>query len=174
MDILRNNTNTDEQQRLLKTNLTQISARLENTLNKLKAPNLDTRINLVDCNEWMDRLENQYRTNSKINFSRDIESNIPVPIDLFDSVSDNLLNNALRKESAHSIDIRLLSSNEIILLSICDDGDAIKPEIESDIFNQPVSSGSGMGIGLYQSSIMASAFNFELELSQNETGEGLF
>ena len=174
LDILRNDTNASVQQQLLQANLTQISSRLENTLNKLKAPKLDTRINLVGCNEWMDRLANQYRTNSRLSFSRDIESNIPVPIDLFDSVVDNLINNALRKSSAHLIKIRLLSNKEMTLLSICDDGNAIKADIEADIFNQPVSSGSGMGIGLYQSSIMASAFNFELELSQNETGKVCF
>jgi hypothetical protein len=37
-----------------------------------------------------------------------------------------------------------------------------------------VSSGSGMGIGLYQSTIMARAFNFELELSQNDEGRVCF
>ena len=37
-----------------------------------------------------------------------------------------------------------------------------------------MSSGSGMGIGLYQSAIMAHAFNYELELSQNEAGRVCF
>jgi hypothetical protein len=31
-----------------------------------------------------------------------------------------------------------------------------------------------MGIGLYQSAIMAQAFHFQLELSQNETGRVCF
>jgi hypothetical protein len=31
-----------------------------------------------------------------------------------------------------------------------------------------------MGIGLYQSTIMARAFNFELELSQNDEGRVCF
>jgi hypothetical protein len=31
-----------------------------------------------------------------------------------------------------------------------------------------------MGIGLYQASIMAHAFNYELELSQNERGRVCF
>jgi len=31
-----------------------------------------------------------------------------------------------------------------------------------------------MGIGLYQSAIMAHAFNYELELSQNERGRVCF
>jgi len=174
LDILKDDSNTGDQQKLLQANLTQINNRLESTLDKLRAPKLDARINLIDCNEWMARLEDQYHTDSRLEFSRDIESDIPVPVDLFNSVVDNLINNALRKTSAHQIKVRLLSNKEMTLLSVCDNGNAIKAEIEADIFKQPVSSGSGMGIGLYQSSIMASAFNFELELSQNETGKVCF
>ena len=70
--------------------------------------------------------------------------------------------------------MRLLSSNDIIVLSVCDDGESISPNIENSLFSKPVSSGSGMGIGLYQSAIMAQAFNFELELSQNEHGRVCF
>lgn len=174
LDILREDSDSKEQQKLLRTNLTQISNRLESTLDKLKTPKLDTRINLVGCREWMVQLEGRHHTNQKLLFSSDIETIVPVPADLFDSVADNLINNALRKKATHKIKVRLFSNNDIILLSICDDGDAVSPEIEADIFKKPVSSGSGMGIGLYQSAIMASAFNFELELSQNETGKVCF
>jgi sensor histidine kinase regulating citrate/malate metabolism len=72
------------------------------------------------------------------------------------------------------VELRLLSNADIILLSVCDDGEAISAEIESSLFTRPVSSGSGMGIGLYQSAIMAHAFNYELELSQNEPGRVCF
>jgi sensor histidine kinase regulating citrate/malate metabolism len=95
-------------------------------------------------------------------------------LDLFDSVAENLINNALKKSESTQVDLRLLSSNDIIVLSICDDGDPIESEIESSLFAQPVSSGSGMGIGLYQAAIMAHAFQYELELSQNEKGRVCF
>ena len=61
-----------------------------------------------------------------------------------------------------------------MVLSVCDDGTEIATEIEENLFVHPVSSGSGMGIGLYQSAIMARAFNYELELSQNESGRVCF
>jgi sensor histidine kinase regulating citrate/malate metabolism len=85
-----------------------------------------------------------------------------------------LINNALNKPGVTQIDVRLLSTTDIIVLSVCDNGVEIEPEIENSLFMQPVSSGSGMGIGLYQSAIMAHAFNYELELSQNETGRVCF
>jgi hypothetical protein len=168
IEILDMEQETEKSKKLLQTNLARIGVRLESTLNKLKAPKLDTQVNLVDCNRWIKRIAKQHNANERMHFHRDIEDNIAVPIDLFDSVADNLINNALKKESVKRIDVRLLSSKDVILLSICDDGEAIPSEIEKNLFTQPVSSGSGMGIGLYQSAIMAQAFNYELELSQND------
>ena len=174
MEILWADSNTSDQHKLLQSNLTQISERLESTLNKLKAPSLDSQVNLVDCQKWMDALEIRYRNVKKLRIHRDIEEIISLPMELFDSVVDNLINNALKKESSQHIDVRLHSNKDVILLSVCDDGNAVNPEIEAGLFIQPVSSGSGMGIGLYQSAIMAGTFNFQLELGQNETGKVCF
>ncbi len=174
LDILDMEKEDPGSQQLLQTNLRQLGERLESTLNKLKAPRLNTQINFVDCEKWMARLSEQYASNARLEFHSDIENNVVLPLDLFDSVIDNLINNALKKPSASRIEVRLLSSNEVILLSVCDNGDALESEIEKSLFTQPVSSGSGMGIGLYQAAIMATAFNFELELSQNEAGRVCF
>ena len=174
LDILEMDDENTQSQKLLQTNLRQIGTRLESTLNKLKAPKLNTRVSLVDCRQWMYRIRKQHNANQRIHFHADIENNIPIPVDLFDSVAENLINNALKKSPTTRIDLRLLSDQEIIILSICDDGDAIESEIESSLFLQPVSSGSGMGIGLYQASIMAQAFQYQLELSQNERGRVCF
>ncbi len=174
LDILDMEQKTEESQQLLQTNLRQIGERLESTLNKLRAPRLNTQISLVDCEQWIERIDKLHNANERLHVHRDIEHNVPLPVDLFDSVAENLINNALKKTSATRVDLRLLSTREIIVLSVCDDGDAIEPEIEENLFQQPVSSGSGMGIGLYQAAIMAHAFNYELELSQNEPGRVCF
>ena len=174
LSILETDNDTTDSQMLLQTNLNQIGTRLENTLHKLRAPALNTKIVLADCKHWSERIRQQYRSDKRVHFHSDIENNINLPVDLFDSVIDNLLNNALKKSSVSRVDVRLLSSREIIVLSVCDDGDAVEPEIEDNLFTQPVSSGSGMGIGLYQSAIMALTFDFELELSQNERGRVCF
>ena len=174
LSILEADVDSTESQILLQTNLNQIGARLENTLHKLRAPALNTKIVLVDCKHWSERIRQQYHSDNRLHFHSDIENNINLPVDLFDSVIENLLNNALKKSSVSRVDVRLLSSKEIIVLSVCDDGEAVEPEIENSLFAQPVSSGSGMGIGLYQSAIMALAFDFELELSQNEPGRVCF
>ena len=87
---------------------------------------------------------------------------------------ENLVNNALRKASARKIQVTLRSSDEMISLSVCDDGIAVEENIEETLFKQPASSGSGMGIGLYQAAIMAHTFDFELKLDQNESGRVCF
>ena len=174
IDILAMDKDSQNSQQLLQANLKQIGTRLENTLNKLKAPKLDTQVQLVDCHKWIKRIGKQHNANERMHFHSDIDNNVTLPIDLFDSVAENLINNALKKTSAKRIDVRLLSNSDVIILSVCDDGDAISAEIEKNLFAQPVSSGSGMGIGLYQSAIMALAFNYELELSQNERGRVCF
>ena len=174
LDILEMDNDTPTSQKLLESNLKQIGARLQSTLDKLRAPRLNTHISQVDCHKWMERLQKQHGTNTRISLHSDIENNLVVPVDLFDSVAENLINNALKKPSAITIELRLLSSNDTILLSVCDDGEPISPDIENSLFSKPVSSGSGMGIGLYQSAIMARAFNFELALSQNEHGRVCF
>jgi nitrogen-specific signal transduction histidine kinase len=174
LDIIDMARDTPEAQKLLQSNLKQIGERLQNTLEKLRAPGLNTHISLVDCNKWLERIEKQHNANARMFFDSDINNNLVLPVDLFDSVADNLINNALKKTSATRVEVRLMSSDDIILLSICDDGEAISAEIESNLFTKPVSSGSGMGIGLYQSAIMAHAFNYELELSQNEEGRVCF
>lgn len=174
LSILDRDSDTTESEQLLQANLNQIGTRLESTLHKLKAPALNTQIVLVDCKSWIKRISKQYRSNKQLKFHNDIDNNVNLPIDLFDSVIENLLNNAMKKPSASQIDVRLMSSENIVVLSVCDNGDAIEAEIEEHLFTQPISSGSGMGIGLYQSAIMAIAFNYELELSQNEPGRVCF
>jgi signal transduction histidine kinase len=174
LDILDMDEDSTQSQLLLQSNLNQIGSRLESTLAKLRAPKLNTQVNLVNCRQWMERIGKRHNANKRIHFHADIDNNITLPVDLFDSVAENLINNALKKSASTQVELRLLSDNEIILLSICDDGEAIESEIENNLFTQPVSSGSGMGIGLYQSAIMAQAFQYELELSQNERGRVCF
>ncbi len=174
LDILSLNKTSERQQELLQLNLNQISTRLENTLNRLKAPDMDTQIKLLNCELWMDKLAAAHQSNPRILIQREIDNNITLPVDLFDNVVENLVNNALRKASARQIRVTLRSSDGAISLSVCDDGIAVEESIEENLFKQPTSSGSGMGIGLYQAAIMAHTFGFELKLDHNESGRVCF
>ena len=87
---------------------------------------------------------------------------------------NNLLTNALNKTSTGSVVIDVISNNDMILITVCDDGEKMNEELENELFNKPVSSGQGMGIGLYQSAFMARTFNYELELANNQSGKVCF
>jgi len=174
LNILELNQDSLKHQKLLQTNLTHISARLESTLDRLKAPELGTQIKLVECSQWIEKLETEHESNSRITIHSDIENNIPLPVDLFDSVIDNLINNALRKPSVKAVVIRLACNAKTMKLSVCDDGTPVAENIVDTLFKQHIKDGSGMGIGLYQAAIMAHTFGFELELSRNESGKVCF
>ena len=159
--------------KLLQQNLNQISNRLESTLEKLKAPELSTSYQLVSIAQW---LENFKAINSQpvVKYRSDIKTSHAIPPELFDSVINNLLSNALSKSNTNNIIVDVTSNLEMIVVTVCDDGKSMDTDVENKLFNQPVSSGQGMGIGLYQSAFMARAFNYELELANNQEGKVCF
>jgi len=59
-------------------------------------------------------------------------------------------------------------------VTVCDNGAMIDKKLEGQLLTKPVSSGQGMGIGLYQSAILARTFNYELDLANNEEGKVCF
>ena len=158
---------------LLQQNLTQISTRLESTLEKLKAPELSTSIKFQTLAEWVALFKREHAL-PQITYQSEISENHTIPPDLFDSVINNLLTNALNKTSTGSVIIDVISNNDMIVITVCDDGEKMHEELENELFNKPVSSGQGMGIGLYQSAFMARTFNYELELANNQSGKVCF
>ena len=99
-----------------------------------------------------------------------------IPRVLFDSVADNLLQNALAKREAETgVRIRVtLACGERIALRVRDTGQAVPPELAPTLLRAPVVSGSGLGIGLYQAARQAEASGYLLELKENRDGEVCF
>lgn len=159
--------------RLLHQNLNQISHRLESTLAKLKAPELSTSIKYVSISEWVNNFTDS-QTQNKVTYHADISVEHPIPPELFDSVINNLLVNALNKKETTEVIVDITANLEMIVITVCDNGNPVQEELESQLFNKPVSSGRGMGIGLYQSAFMARTFNYELELANNQPGKVCF
>ncbi|MCP4075745.1 MAG: HAMP domain-containing histidine kinase [Gammaproteobacteria bacterium] len=159
--------------KLLQQNLNQISNRLESTLEKLKAPELSTSYQFVDIEKWLENFKS-INSQSSVEYHSDIKVSHAIPPELFESVINNLLSNALSKTDTKNIIVDVISNLEMIVVTVCDDGKSMDVDVENKLFNQPVSSGQGMGIGLYQSAFMARAFNYELELANNQEGKVCF
>ena len=163
---------------LMQRQLPQIAQRLQITLDKLGNDVKSSRVERTDALAWWDALKQRFG-HEIISFS---ESDLPaggkLPVELFESVGENLLQNALQKRRVQpnvSISASLRWRESGYSLSVCDDGDAVVDAIAGHLFDVPVSSSSvGFGVGLYQASRFAQQHGHELRLGSNETGKVCF
>jgi signal transduction histidine kinase len=163
---------TPEALALLRRQLPAITQRLAATLDKLQRPAAD-RDARVRPAEWWEALQRQYQ-GSGVEFSQSgPPSDAEVPRALFDSVADNLLQNALAKRAGQrGIAVRAeLSGGATPALRVCDSGSAVPAEVERLLLRAPVPSDRGLGIGLFQAARQAQAAGYKLTLETNRDGE---
>jgi hypothetical protein len=156
---------------LLRRQLPAVTQRLAATLDKLQRPVAedDTR---VPAAEWWGGILRQYQDRG-IAFSASTLEADEVPRALFDSVADNLLQNALAKRSAEPavrVSAELSAAGAAPRLRVCDTGRAVPPEIAGALLRAPVRSNNGLGIGLFQAARQAQASGYELVLEANRDG----
>jgi signal transduction histidine kinase len=165
-----------ETQRLLQGQMPHLTQRLKRTLDKLQKPT-EFSYSHVPVNLWWSNLTARYRK-SKIEFSSQIETdNRLIPEDLFDNLLENILQNALNKrkrEPTLKISVLLIVNKRGLQLSVCDDGSAIPEKIAQQLFNEPVASRDGFGIGLYQAVKQLAHTGYQLNLGENVEGEVCF
>ena len=149
--------------------------RLQSALDKLQAPGT--------IGNTMGSLEGWWEAMQIRNLAHDIEfvaklhKDKEIPLEGFDSIVENLLENARFKrqiETGLSIEVTLSSDDEGIQLRVSDDGSAIPPNLAESLFSAPLDSQSGLGVGLYQAAQQAEQMGFALTLCSNETGSVCF
>lgn len=159
-------------QSLMQRQLPQMAKRLEITLDKLKSPTHTADRKEIMAREWWRNLNNRYGRDG-INFQvDDANASAWLPQELFDSVADNLIQNALRKrlqESALHIRVDLVTTTNISL-TVCDTGSSAAEEVTEKLFHAPVSTHDGLGIGLYQAAKQAGEIGYRLRLRDNREG----
>ena len=101
---------------------------------------------------------------------------LKLPAELFDSVADNLIENALGKAAAgRRVRVTVtFSPARGGTLTVCDTGPAVPKTIAEQLFNSPVSSQTGLGVALYQSGRQATQLGYRLALAANEPGTVCF
>jgi signal transduction histidine kinase len=162
-------------QGLMQRQLPQITQRLQSTLDKLRAPATADKTR-VDAAAWWDGLRNRY-SRSAISFSASGLDGASLPADLFDSVADNLIQNALAKSIGRArveVTVELAWSDGNVRLRVGDTGAAVPDSVARQLFGAPVPSQTGLGIGLYQAARQATTHGFVLTLLQNEQGGVVF
>ena len=160
---------------LIQRQLPQIAQRLATTLEKLTAA-WPAATAQISAGAWWESLKQRY-AHGEIAFSGDdAMAGLNLPGELFDSVAENLLQNALVKAQQHpglriSVAFQPVAGGRI---TICDTGMAIPQALAARLFATPVPSQNGLGIGLYQAAKQAEQLGYQLTLANNTDGRVCF
>jgi len=162
-------------QALIRRQLPAITQRLQATLDKLQHPSADDSPP-VPLRDWWETLSRQYQGQNLEFAAADIDAQAQVPKALFDSVADNLLQNAIAKRAAGN-DLRIrvsVQAGERIELRVQDSGAAVPADVAGSLLAAPVRSSTGLGIGLYQAARLAEKSGYALALAENRDGAVCF
>jgi signal transduction histidine kinase len=161
--------------RLLQRQLPQVTRRLQGTLDKLsRGPEGGPETG--PAQGWWRELQQRYAHEGVVFETSGLPATAQIPVELFDSVAENLLQNALSKRRMHpglSIHARL-DWDGTATLSVCDDGEKVPESLAGRLFVAPVPSSNGLGVGLYQAGRMAAGRGYQLSLDSNRAGHVCF
>lgn len=164
-------------QALMQRQLPQMTQRLQSTLEKLQSPTEKVESTSVPVILWWKELQQRYSGGDTVAFTAsDLDGRRAVPKDLFDSVAENFIQNALQKRRQQpGLNISVhLACGETAQLTVCDDGTAIPQEKAARLLSAPVRSDWGLGIGLYQAARQAEQLGYRLTISENREGRVCF
>ncbi len=165
-----------EKVKVLTKQMPLLTQRLNTTLEKLRAPVSLKQAASGSLLHWWNQLQLRY-TGRHIEFKADIENDMDIPVDIFTTVIENLLDNARNKrirEPGLKIFVALTYTGKQLHLSVTDTGSAIDPQVYPHLFKEVVSSNDGFGIGLYQSYELAKSQGYELKIDKNNDGHVCF
>jgi signal transduction histidine kinase len=160
---------------LVQRQLPQVTQRLQGTLDKLNEGH-NAVSESAPALQWWRTLQQRYAHEAIVFESSDVLAETQVPVELFDSVVDNFLQNALTKRRAagHTrIQVALIGEPGCVL-RVCDDGQALSEYLVRRLFTAPVASAHGFGVGLYQAARHAQAHGYEVALASNVDGKVCF
>jgi len=160
---------------LISKQLPVLTQRLQNTLDKLQTKT-DTGKSFTQMDIWWTELQSRYH-GREIKFIGKTSPNISIDTDVFNTVLENLLENARSKRRTRpktEIITSIRLKNNKVIITVCDDGDPIPASRSSKLFKQILPSKDGYGIGLYQSAQLAEKNGYQLELINNEPSRVCF
>jgi len=165
-----------ELQALMQRQLPQITQRLQVTLDKLQAPARAESVHHAEAAAWWEALKTRYAKSGIVFSGVAPAAGGKVPSELFDSVADNLLQNALNKSrAAGGLHIEVeFACNDHPRLRVADNGHPVSAVVARELFEAPVPSQTGLGIGLYQAARQAHGQGYRLSLVDNAPGKVCF
>ena len=172
----KESTNAEKKQQIISKQIPNVSQRLQLALNKLSLPDGTEEFTLAPISKWSNSLKDRL-TNTKIDVQINIKNDHQIPTSMFDSVLDNLLENAYYKQQIDNnikITISIGSNEKEISLVVTDSGQAIPREIANKLFQDIIPSEAGHGIGLYQAAKLAEKYDYGLTITSNNDGKVAF
>ena len=156
---------------LLGKQLPLITERLRTTLEKLQIPMLE-QTEQESASAWWCRARARYAA-SDIDWLGAPREGESLPAGLFDSVLENLLQNALSKRQREP-GLGIAVSFADGALTVADNGTPLPPALTRAILREPVASEDGLGIGLYHAARQSEAAGYALTLAENQPGRVAF
>ncbi len=163
---------SEEALALVQRQLPDINQRLQSTLEKLREPAAVEENETVSAAAWWTGLQRRY-ADGTVRFEGEAGDDVAVPKALFDTVAENLIENARYKQATEGgleIRARLETGEAAVALEIEDSGEPMPGETAEGLFNRAVRSTGGLGVGLYQCARLAEYHAFDLRLARNEAG----
>lgn len=162
---------------MLDRQLPQLTKRLQTTLDKLQNPALVAAGLMLPAEDWWKDVLARH-IGSGAYFTSQGNMSVTLPVNLFDTVLENCLEN-IRKKQQREPDIHVsitLAIENTAALIITDTGSAIPSAAVDSLFRAPVanSRGGGLGIGLYQAFRQAEQAGYVLALVTNVAGDVRF
>lgn len=166
--------NNDQLVALIRRQLPLLNQRMARTLEKLEAPRVEKNRRLK-LTTWWKSLKQNHAQND-IQFIATEMPNVDIDPDLLDSVTDNLLQNAMEKRKIQreiSIEVTIGNGTDF-LIEVGDTGEAIPAETAKQLFKKQINSQNGLGIGLYHAGKQAKKSGYTLRLVENTHGDVRF
>lgn len=167
-------------QGLMERQLPHLAKRLQTTLDKLQNPEVPGHAVALPAEEWWNEAQ-QRCVSQDIACEKKLAGNPLVPANLFDSMMENCVENALRKRKIDAnirITVTMSERDTGVELAVTDTGVPVPADLVRSLFIAPVTSLSGgaggLGIGLFQVARQARQSGHELVLADNQPGRVTF
>lgn len=162
-------------QPILKNQLPQMAERIELTLSKLKVPQQEGQVTVMPLSGWWEGLQQRHQYRNLEWLREDAVDEQAIPFNLFDSIIDNLIDNARTKRlHENNISVTVSLRSHPLCLTVCDNGSEIPEYIAQQLLHTVVESEEGLGVGLYQASRWAEQLGYRLVLKANQKGRVCF
>lgn len=160
---------------LVKKQIPRLNQRLASTLTKLERPSTEKKSQEKVTNWW----KGFKQLNMHLQVSFEAPINMPktdIDPDVLDSVTANLIHNALEKSKLETnviITVSLMPSTHFCL-EVTDTGSAVPQHVVERLFKSHISSKNGLGVGLFHAAQQANHAGYALSLVDNRDGEVRF